>query len=159
MNDLIKLIEGLANEYSEQVSIYKPVDASKIQEYEEKLGFVFPKELVLLWSHTNGLSIIDYCICGINNKIIADILEVNNPLEEFEGRFFLDFMGTSSGDDFYIELDDDNNVLGVFYSDDYFESFRMVSPTLYEFLKDFFTRIKTLLGTLESEDDIQYLDY
>ena len=156
---IVDQIRTLSIKYPDKVSLYTPVSNEIIRSYEERLNVIFPKELYEIWRYSNGMGVLDYCINGVGNKRISDMFDSNYPIQKSEEHVFLDFMGTSGGQSFYVKLAKDNVVKEVVISEDYLETSKMVAPNLEVFFDQFFFRVDQLIQEMSSNDQIDYIDY
>jgi hypothetical protein len=102
MTEVYARIHGLAATYK-SVRLYPPAPKKMaIRRFSAILGRP-DQHLLELYAHTNGASLLDYCVVGCGNKRIADLTPVPDKVVVWDtkrARDFVPFIVTTSGEMF-----------------------------------------------------------
>ena len=158
MKNVIKSLIELNQQYPKWIDLYPPADPNMIAATEKILQINIDDQLQEIYKITDGFGIVDYCLIGINNKRINNILHQNYPLiynETFDSNV-IDFVLTS-GDETYQYINNVNRGHHNVLRTDDFESI-VVADNIEEFLNKFLKNMRILLETIGDDDIVMYLD-
>ena len=138
MKEIIEKIQFLKNKYPAWVKVYDPVNEDSIKQMEETLRFKINDELRKIYLYSDGLSFLDYCIPGVANKEIGQLIP---PYLFAEHR--LEFISTICGKRFLLEPPVGNNSSVWFVEDDDTEV--IVARSMKDFFVKFLDKVDVLL--------------
>lgn len=154
MKEIIQRLTALQENYSDRVKLYKPATEESIARTESILKMEIHPFLKQLYRFSDGITIIDYCLVGINNKKINNFLNENRLNAEEE----LIFLGTSGKDEFAYSYHRENDDTKIFFRDDYLEDWNLISESFDTFFDKFISKVEILLQNISPMDVVMYFD-
>ena len=105
MKEIAEVLERLRNLACNHklVRLYGPADPKMVLRRFSRISGRPDEHLCSFYKHSNGASILDYCVLGCGNKRIGDIEPVRNLqyIHDWERhRSFIPFVATSAGECF-----------------------------------------------------------
>lgn len=162
MNKVIEKIQRLNSTYPNNIKLYAPVGDIKVfQQAEESLSVKVDNQLQQLYSFSNGLGCIDYCLYGFQNKEIGgfvdNVLDIWHANEDLEKKY-VSFMGTSGGTDFGYLVNDEGLIHQVVLIRDLIDgNYEVIASSLEEFFNRFLDKIETVLKRMKPENIVDYI--
>ncbi len=159
MEDVIEKIKNLASKYPNHVTTYPSCDSIAIDEYESGIEFKLDSGLKKFFAYSNGISFLDYCIPGLNNKQIADLAKSNSydPLE-FNSEQVVIFLGTSGYHEFGYFYDSNSNQNKVVMISPEEYEISLIANSVQEFMEKFVSKLEIMFSLIDPDEIIMYLD-
>ncbi len=158
MEKLKQNILELADRYPDQVRIYPPADSRKIAFAETYLGFELHPLLQEFYRFSNGLSIIDYCVCGVLGSKVMNLHGANlrGGVETRHGNV-MELVGTS-GDEKYCQIVSGEKNGGMVRQETMMGDYHYIADDLESFFERFLAKSNILLEHFKPEDIVLYFD-
>ena len=153
MKDIIERIQILSKANSKWLDIYPGAPIDKIEEVERLLKYKINKDLKELYLFSNGISFIDYCFFGINNKKLLSILDINYTSISENNEFL--FMKPSGGEIYGLSTDNNKNY--VFVQKGMFTT-QFIAHNIKEFFEIFLDKMEILLTYATDDEFPIYFD-
>jgi hypothetical protein len=149
MNSVIEKIDLFELGNPTLVKLYPPVSESLIRSAEQQLDILLDPKLSEIYGHTNGFGIIDYCLLGLGNKRIGDLVGTNLgnwdiAIPALKGRY-IEFIGTSGDESYgYLYQPGFTEFTVVSMGDIATGDYKVVSSTVEGFFEYFFDKLQLL---------------
>lgn len=142
MQDVIIGIRNLKERYPNLVRTYDPVRKDSFAKFESFLQCEIDSELKELYSFSDGLSFLDYCLGSIWNKKVGQLIP---PYQLEENR--LEFM-SALGKRFLVDLEP-NKIRKVWFIDEDTSTDIVVANSIHEFFTKFLMKIDVLFTSYD----------
>jgi len=163
MEQLIKKIDELAKKYPSRIDLYPPItDDNLFKSSERVLGISLSEQLIQLYKYSNGMGFVDYCLFGLNNNKIADLVRMNFDIlsdeNDLEQKFIV-FMSTSAGEDFGLVYQNEKSSYVIGHREDSMSiEYKIIASTVEEFFEKFLYKIEIVLQRIQPSDPLMYFD-
>ncbi len=165
MKGIISKIEYLSEKYPEQISLYTPVSKKDLLMIERILNIQLDQQLKELYLFSNGMSFVDYCVSGINNKKILNLSDINSHVTPYRGETFshdgfplINFFGTSGGESYFYIHDEKDVNHKVMKQYSMLGDKILIANSIEDFFEQFLDKMEILLKHIKKEDIIMYFD-